>query len=118
MGLPNIVTSSRLEWTDAPDDALQFTAPETGNYIVELTGTNQSMWPSASVYTGTATIKDFFEPSDCPAPGGAVEIDGWFDGDADYPWELTAGQTILIWVGVPYWGTEPTGDYTITVNKL
>src|SRR5262245_23987445 len=31
-GLPNLVTSARLEWTDAPDDSLAFEAPSDGDY--------------------------------------------------------------------------------------
>ena len=36
-GLPNLVTSSRLEWQDAPDDSLLFTAPEDGDYEIVVT---------------------------------------------------------------------------------
>jgi hypothetical protein len=45
--LENIVISNRLEWTDAPDDSLEFTAAQAGTYAIDLTSTNASLGVSA-----------------------------------------------------------------------
>src|SRR5688572_2145911 len=39
-GLPNWVTSNRLEWGDAGDDSLKFVAPSAGNYAFTISAMN------------------------------------------------------------------------------
>ena len=112
--LPNIVTSQRLEWTDAPDDALEFTADQAGNYVIELTSTNMSLGASAEDYTSMAP----FTASACPPSGLVVSIDGVFNhNQPNYPLALTEGQTIVIFISAPYWAAVKTGTYTLVVRR-
>lgn len=112
--LPNLVQSQRLEWTDAPDDALEFTADQAGDYVIELTSPNQSLGASAENY---ATMTPFTAAA-CPPSGLVVSIDGVFNhNQPSYPLALTEGQTIVIFISAPSWAAEKTGSYTLVVRK-
>ena len=67
--LDNIVISNRLEWKDAPDDSLEFTAAQAGNYAIDLTGINASLGVSALEYRSAGLVP--FTRSACP-PAGLV----------------------------------------------
>jgi len=113
-GLPNLVTSPRLEWQDAPDDALLFTAPVAGDYeIVTTAEPSSNQGCGASVWNyGTDT---YYDASWCPAPGSTTEIDGGFTS-AGYPYTFAQGETVLIWFSCSYWATPLYGPYEITIN--
>ena len=118
-GLPNLVESNRLEWTDAPDAALRFEASSDGDYTITLTSDNASLGASAEAYTGTSAKHVFHTLATCPAPGAVpMVIDGVYNhNNPDYPLPLKAGAVIVIWVSAPYWADEKTGSYTLTVAK-
>lgn len=111
----NLVTSPRLEWTDAPDDALSFTAPEAGDYEIVVTAepsSNAGCGPSVWDY-GTDS---FYDASWCPQPGNTTEIDGFYSS-AGYPHTFTQGQTVIIWFSCTYWADVQYGAYTLTIQK-
>jgi hypothetical protein len=114
--LPNLVQSQRLEWTDAPDDALEFTADQAGNYVIELSSSNMSLGASAEDYTSRVP----FTASACPPAGAAVvSIDGIFNhNQPSYPLALTEGQTIVIFISAPSWAALKTGTYTLVVRRV
>jgi hypothetical protein len=113
--LPNLVTSQRLEWTDAPDDALEFTADQAGNYVFELSSTNLSLGASAENYSPMTP----FTAAACPPSGLVVSIDGVFNhNQPNYPLALAEGQSIVIFISAPYWAAVKTGTYTLVVRKL
>jgi len=118
-GLPNIVTSARLEWTDAPDDALEFTAPEAGNYAIELTSANMDLGASGEDFGTTGSDSFPFTAAACPASGMTAEINGIYDhNQPNYPVALTAGQKMVIFISAPYWAATKTGAYTLKVSKV
>jgi hypothetical protein len=119
-GLPNLVTSNRLEWGDAPDDSLAFEAPSDGDYVITLSSTVTALGASAedSTITTASGVHHPFTAASCPAAGTVREIDGVFDhNQPDYPLPLKAGQKIVIWVSTPAWGKTPAGPYKLTVTK-
>ncbi len=113
-GLPNWVASQRLEWTDAPDDTLAFTAPSAGQYTFALTDsttTNQGMGVSLRDFSDT-----FY--SACPASPTGTMIDGIFERAMSSAETLTAGQQLLIYVSATSWSVPATfGKYTLTITK-
>lgn len=116
--LPNIVRSTRLEWEEAPDDALEFTAAEAGNYVIEVTSTNSDLVASAERYGGSSSMRQPFTGADCPSPGLVVSIDGvYVVNSGTYPLPLTEGQTIVIFISAPYWAAVKTGTYTLVVRR-
>jgi len=117
VGLANIVESSRLEWTDAPDDALLYVAPASGLYRLELTdhpsgngGCGLSVQEFANV--GTTT---YYDENDCPGSGQVANIDGVYGVNE---LTLTQGQSVLIWFGCTYWSDAVTGSYTLTLAAV
>jgi hypothetical protein len=112
-GLPNWVTSTRLEWTDAPDDSLAFTADVAGNYKFTFTdSTTSNGGMGASIRNADNT---FYMA--CPASGTQVATDGVFESPS-YPVALTAGQQVLVYVSAAYWSTPAkAGAYTIKIEK-
>jgi hypothetical protein len=118
-GLPNTLTSSRLEWGDAPDDLLQFTAPEAGNYLIELTSTVPSLGVSAQDYGTMGTDARVFTVNDCPSGTSPREINGVFNhNQPGNPLPLTAGQKVMLFVSAPTWANLRFGPYTLTVRKV
>jgi len=110
-GLPNWVTSSRLEWGADPDDSLIFTAPEAGNYAVTFTDsstTNGGMGVSLQTITGTHFT--------CPASGTVQEIDGVYETPS-YPVALTANQQVLLFVSTTTWASAHAGTYQLKIEK-
>lgn len=110
--LTDIVTSPRLEWTDAPDDALEFTAPETGQYRFDFTSANPNLLPSRRPYSSPRN----FTRADCGPQGSVVAIDGIFDRDGSTVL-LTADERVVIFVSAPYWSAMKTGSYTLHITK-
>jgi hypothetical protein len=122
VGKPNIVTSSRLEWTDAGDDALLFTAPANATYRISMPvgegGCGASVREYGPNMDGMGSI---YDPSWCPATGQSVEIDGVFaaippDNTDDVT--LAQGQQVLIWVSCAYWSTPLEAPYQIAIEQL
>lgn len=117
-GLPDIVTSPRLEWTDAPDDALEFTAPQAGDYLIELTSSNMSLGASAEDYNTNGSDSFPFTRTACPASGAVKEINGLYSHNQPTHFiTLTQGQKMVIFVGAPYWAMQKTGTYTLKVSR-
>lgn len=119
-GLPNLVTSNRLEWKDAPDDSLAFEAPSDGDYVISLESPVTAMGASAedATITNAGGMHRPWTVATCPAAGAQNEIDGVFDQNQPmYPLPLKAGQKIVIWVSVPYWSMTMSGTYKLTVSK-
>ncbi len=117
--LTNLVTSRRLEWTDAPDDSLEFTAPEAGKYWIEFSSTAPSLDACAYDYNTLGTNGFPFTRASCPAPGAIGEINGFFTGnDPKYPLTLKEGQSIVIFVSAPYWAAVKSAPYTLRVHRL
>lgn len=116
--LPNLVNSTRLEWREAPDDALEFTAAETGNYVIELASPNSNLGASAQEYHSTGPLTPFTSAA-CPPSGLVVAIDGFYShNQPNYPIALMADQTIVIFISAPYWAAVKTGTYTVAVKKV
>jgi hypothetical protein len=113
-GLPNWVDSPRLEWQDAPDDSLTFTAPSAGSYAFSLTVDASD----AGNFQMGVSVRDFSGAfySACPSPGTPQTLDGVFE-EPTYPATLTAGQQVLMYVSAPYWSVPTSGRYTLTVVK-
>jgi len=114
-GLKNLVVSPRLGWGEAPDDAVAFTAPEAGTYefatVAEPSGTGEcgaSVWD----YRG----ESLYDESWCPKSGLPVEIDGFY-ATAAHPYELKAGQTVIVWFSCADGSEVSAGPYTITISK-
>ncbi|MBL8914304.1 MAG: hypothetical protein JNM17_26600 [Archangium sp.] len=117
--LANSITSPRLEWTDAPDDSLEFVAPETGRYAIELTTSVQSMGVSAQDYNTNGSDAFPFTRAACPTTGGMREINGVYNHNQPMsPLQLNAGQAVVLFVSVPYWANLRQGPYTLTVRKV
>ncbi len=119
-GLPDLVTSNRLEWKDAPDDSLAFEAPSDGDYLIALESPVTAMGASAedSTITTAGGMHHPWTVATCPAAGAKNEIDGVFNHNQPmYPLPLKAGQKIVIWVSVPYWSMTVSGTYKLTVSK-
>lgn len=112
-GLANIATSQRLEWRDAPDDTLLFTAPHTGNYQVTNTDPSTNGGCDASIQESDGT---YYDETWCPASGSVKTLDGWFSGKTSIP--LVAGQKLLIWYSCAYWASVQSGAYSVTIVEL
>lgn len=113
--LENVVVSTRLEWKDAPDDSLEFTAAQAGNYAIDLTGTNASLGVSAQEYRSTGLVP--FTRSACPPAGLVVSIDGFYSHNQGTV-ALTEGQSMVMFISAPYWASEKTGAYTVKVRLV
>ena len=120
-GKANIVTSSRLEWQEAPDDALLFTASEAGTYRISMPTGPDGCGASVREYGPQMNGQgEIYSPSWCPAPGSTVEIDGVFAAippTTTDDVELTAGQQIIVWVSCAYWSQNQSGAYQIDITK-
>lgn len=116
--LQNLVTSNRLEWTDAPDDALEFIAAEAGDYVIELTSPNLSLGASAEEYRPSGPMTPFTS-SACPPSGLVVAIDGVYNhNQPGYPIALSAEQRMVIFISAPSWAAVKTGSYTVMVKRV
>jgi hypothetical protein len=113
--LDNIVISSRLEWKEAPDDSLEFTAAQAGNYAIDLTGTNMDLGVSAQEYRTTGLVP--FTRSACPPPGLVVSIDGFYNHNHGTV-ALAEGESMVMFVSAPRWAAEKTGAYTVKVRLV
>lgn len=113
--LMNLVLSNRLEWDDAPDDALEFIAAESGNYVIELTSSNASLGASAQEYKPSGPLVPFTS-SACPPSGLVVSIDGFYSTRSNIA--LAAGQSMVIFISAPYWAAVKTGAYTLVVKRV
>jgi hypothetical protein len=117
--LPNSITSPRLEWTDAPDDSLEFTAPEAGRYVIMLTSPVPELGVSAQDFGTMGSDAVPFTRAACPAPGGMREINGVYNHNQTRdPLTLDAGQAVVLFVSAPYWANQRFGTYSLTVRKL
>jgi hypothetical protein len=116
-GKQNLVSSARLEWGDAPDDALLFVAPATGSYTIALTApcSNCNFGVSAQDYSSMSVYNE----SSCPAAGTVGMLDGIFDGSLGAPGMLTLdqGQHALLWVSATTFSAVQAGPYTVTITK-
>ena len=118
-GLANTLTSARLEWGDAPDDSLEFTAPETGNYLIDLSSTVPELGVSAQDYGTMGTDARLFTANDCPGTMTPKALNGVYNhNQPSNPLALTAGQRVVLFVSAPYWANLRFGPYTLTVRKL
>ena len=116
--LSNIVTSQRLEWGEAPDDSLEFVAPMTGDYVIELTSDVLSLGASAMDYNTNGSDGFPFTRTACPAEGSVKEIDGFYShNQPDYPISLSRGQSMVIFVSAPYWANVKSGSYHLRIFK-
>ena len=120
-GKPDLVASTRLEWGNAPDDALLFVAPSAGTYTVAMTAdpsNNGGCGASAQDYAnvGTSTC---YDESACPASGSTATIDGVYTatGAATTDLALTANQHVLLFVSCTTWSSVQSGAYTLTITK-
>ncbi len=117
-GLPNWITSQRLEWTDAPDEGLKFVAPSTGDYYFDLAAANQSLGVSIRNFDGT-----LHAIAGCPTSAAPLANDGYYesrkptDGGFGYPAHLDAGTNVLIWISTPSFAPVKTGPYTLTITR-
>ena len=113
-GLPNWVESPRLEWQDAPDDSLRFTAPTGGNYVFSLTAEASD----ASNFDKGISVRNYVGVfyGACPSAGIVQSIDGIYEVPT-FPVALTAGQQVLMYVSAPYWAVEKSGRYMLTITK-
>lgn len=117
--LPNLVQSARLEWQEAPDDALEFIADQTGNYVIELSSPNSNLGASAEDASGTGGVRRPFTSAACPPSGLVVSIDGVYShNQPSYPVPLTAGQSMVVFISAPSWAAVKTGSYTIVIKRL
>jgi hypothetical protein len=119
VGLPDMVQSNRLEWTDAPDDSLRFTAPAAGDYVITFKTSDPDFVGGASAeqYADMGNGMLFTEAT-CPAPGMVNMIDGVFtENQPDYPLKMSAGQSIVIWVSAPSWSKVKAGAYELTITS-
>jgi hypothetical protein len=113
-GLPNLVTSNRLEWTDAPDDSLAFEAPSDGDYVFTFESPNVNMGASAVDYVSSKP----WTSATCPARGATNEIDGVYTSNNPmYPVPLKAGQKIVVFVSTASFSATKSSPYKLTVTK-
>jgi hypothetical protein len=110
VGLPDWVSSTRLEWTSAPDDSLRFVAPSLGAYTFAITSPAGTLGVTIKNEDGS-----LHQALGCPAPGATFVNDGVFETPVD-PTPLDAGQTVLLWISTPSWAPDP-GDYTLTISS-
>jgi hypothetical protein len=120
-GLPHIAESTRLEWGDAPDDTLLFTAPEAGTYHIVMTETSTNDGCGASIQEyGDVGTTTYYDTSWCPSVSSVVSLDGVYaagDGiESDFA--MAAGQKVMIWVSCTTWSDVQAGPYTLTITKL
>jgi hypothetical protein len=117
-GKKNLVTSTRLEWGDAPDDALLFVAPAAGTYTIALT-----MEPSNNGGFGVSardfTSMNIYDESSCPAAGTVGTLDGVFVASLGSPGSLPLDQGghALLWVSATTWSSAQSGAYTVAITK-
>jgi hypothetical protein len=115
--LPDLVISNRLEWDNAPDDALEFIAAQAGNYAIDLTSSNANLGASAQEYHDTGLTP--FTRAACPPAGLVVSIDGFYShNQPQSPIALTEGQSMLIFISAPRWAAVKTGAYTLVVRRV
>ena len=113
--LPNWVTSTRLEWTDAPDESVQFVAPTTGTYHFAIDAGVRDLGVSLANADGT-----LHAVQGCPAGGATFMNDGFFaalpSGNTS---ELTldAGTRVLMWISAPYWAGTKVGTYQLSITR-
>lgn len=113
--LPNWVTSNRLEWTDAPDESVQFVAPSTGTYHFAIDAGVRDLGVSLANADGT-----LHAVQGCPASGATFMNDGFFaalptGNTSDLT--LDAGTRVLMWISAPYWAATKVGTYQLIVTK-
>lgn len=112
----NLVEDSRLEFGPGPDDAILFTAPESGDYDIDI-----DVEPSTNQGCGVTAFDadmNVHTPADCPAGGSTVDLDGFYTGGEEFPLTLTAGQEVLLFVGCTYWSDAQSGPYQLHIRKL
>jgi len=116
-GLPNSVTSARLEFGDYPDDTVLFRATEAGSYLIYLSDTPASL-EGCGASTWDYALERHYVAADCPADGVVAEIDGVFTGNnPEYDLhELVAGDEVLVWISCAYWETPGFGPYELTIE--
>jgi hypothetical protein len=120
-GKPNLVTSARLEWGDAPDDALFFRAPAAGTYLLAMPSepsTNGGCGASAQEYN-TSMPGRVYDETACPPKGSTNEINGIYTAIDTTTGTLTLGQNqhVIIWVSCTTWSSAQSGPYSITLTK-
>lgn len=119
VGKENLVTSPRLEWTDAGDDAILFIAPEAAVYKVSLPGVEPGCGASVREYgikmDGMGTI---YDTSFCPPEGTSIEIDGVYVEPTGTEVPLPAGQQMLIWVSCAFFSANKEAAYQLKIEKL
>ena len=120
-GKPNLVTSQRLEWGDAPDDALLFVAPAAATFTVAMTAdpsNNGGCGVSAQDYANASTSTTYDE-STCPAKGATAAIDGVYTatGAATTDLALAKDQHVLLFVSCTTWSSAQAGAYTLTITQ-
>jgi hypothetical protein len=119
VGKENLVTSPRLEWTTAGDDALLFVAPEAAFYRVSLPVIEPGCGASVREYgiqmDGMGTI---YDTSFCPPEGSSIEIDGVYVEAAGTDVPLPAGQEMLIWVSCASFSAAKEAVYQLKIEKL
>jgi len=119
VGKENLVTSARLEWTNAGDDALLFVAPEAAFYRVSLPlvapGCGASVREYGIQMDGMGTI---YDTSFCPPEGSSIEIDGVYVEAAGTDVPLPVGQEMLIWVSCASFSATKEAKYQIKIEKL
>ncbi|MCK6588088.1 MAG: hypothetical protein L6Q76_10930 [Polyangiaceae bacterium] len=115
----NLVTSPRLEWTNAGDDALLFVAPEAAIYKVSLPVVEPGCGASVREYgikmDGMGTI---YDTSFCPPEGTSIEIDGVYIEPSGTEVPLPAGQEMLIWVSCASFSATKEAAYQLKIEKL
>jgi hypothetical protein len=115
----NIVTSARLEWTKAGDDALLFVAPEAAFYRVSLpvigAGCGASVREYGANMDGMGTI---YDTSFCPPEGSSIAIDGVYVEPTGTDVPLPEGQQMMIWVSCASFSAVQEGEYQIKIEKL
>ena len=116
------MTSARLEWKEAGDEALLFTAGSAGTYRFSMPvgegGRGASIREFGANQDGMGTI---YDPSWCPSAGQSAEIDGVFAAippSTTTDVALTAGQKVLIWVSCSYWSNPVEAPYQLTIEKM
>jgi hypothetical protein len=119
VGKENIVTSTRLEWTTAGDDALVFVAPEAAFYKVSLPLIEPGCGASVREYgfkmDGMGTI---YDTSFCPPEGSSIEIDGVYVEATGTEVPLPEGQEMMIWVSCASFAATKEAAYQIMIEKL
>ncbi len=118
----NLAESQRLEWGDAPDDTLLFTAVSSGMYTISMSddpSMEGACGASIQEYSDVGTTA-YYDVTWCPAPGSVAELDGVYAAGEGFSTEfpLEAGQRILIWVSCATWGQVTSGAYALSLQQL